>query len=96
MDTDSKKNDNVSSLSVPKQQSASYKPNTTLKNWKSQNYIAGVASDAETEAIDNLYGKFKEISNQKGLIQTTINDLDKEYLFEQEILNKSFNSMISL
>ena len=73
-----------------------YKPDTSTMNWKSTQYMPGVATEVESEWMEKLYQKFKEIDNNKGLIQSTINDLDKDYVEQKQILNDSFDSMIGL
>eukprot|EP01084_Bolivina_argentea_P230541 388928_1 len=73
-----------------------YTPDTSKANWKSQMYLPGVATEVETEWNEKLYQKFKQIDNMKGLIQNTINNLDKDYVSEKQKLNDSFASMILL
>ena len=83
-------------LTVPGGGLKKYKPDTSSMNWKSTQYMPGIATEVESEWMEKLYQKFKEIDNIKGLIQSSINDLDKDHLAQKQILNNSFDSMINL
>eukprot|EP00483_Globobulimina_turgida_P002751 UN02756 len=73
-----------------------YTPDTSKTNWKSTQYMPGIATEVESEWMEKLYQKFKEIDNIKALIQSTINDLDKDHVLQKQELNDSFGSMICL
>lgn len=97
----------VSSLSVPsgvktppmlKKSSGSYeqaKAATSSPNWKSCQYMPGIATEVESEWMEKLYQKFKDVDDLKGMIQTSINELDKDYLSQTQALNTSFDAMIT-
>merc|ERR1719410_756955 len=69
---------------------------TASPNWKSTQYMPGIATEVESEWMEKLYQKFKEIDTLKGLIQSASNNLDKDHMEQSQALNKSFDGMIAL
>lgn len=73
-----------------------YSPDTSQMNWKSQQYMPGVATEVESEWMEKLYQKFKQIDTMKDSLQKEINNLDKDHVAQKQALNKSFDAMLSL
>eukprot|EP01084_Bolivina_argentea_P079396 144028_1 len=73
-----------------------YTPDTSTKNWKSQQYMPGIATQVESEWMEKLYTKMAEIGTMRGLIQKGINAAQEDHVSSRKQLNDSFESMITV